>query len=303
MRITSPIPHDARDSAPLTPLTELKLTEPEAHLPSAHSLRQQRIPPACEHSGQLRSLENDFRERLKQKSLEIDRLTRDNARLLAIAVHDLRLPVAAIQIYSELLAENIGGTASPELIEWINSIQSVSEFVLRLLDETTDLAIMGSGTAQLHATPAILASIVAKSVTMSRPRAARKQMHLNLIQYGEPRPVLVDRIKMTKVFNNLIENAIKYCQPGARIEARVWRVEDRVVVSVEDNGPGIEPSDLKTLFTPFQRTRARALSEEHSAGLGLAIAKHLVDLHGGQISVRSEIGVGTTFCVSLPTRV
>ena len=300
MRITSPIPHDARDSAPLTPLTELKLTEPEAHLPPALSVRHKQT---CEHSCQIRSLENDFRERLKQKSLEIDRLTRDNARLLAIAVHDLRLPVATIQIYSELLAEGIGGTASPELIEWISSIQTASEFVLRLLDETTDLAIMESGTAQLHATPAILASIVAKSVTMSRPRAARKQIHLNLVQYGEPRPVLVDRIKMTKVFNNLIENAIKYCQPGARIEARVWRVEDRVVVSVEDNGPGIEPTDLKTLFTPFQRTRARALSEEHSAGLGLAIAKHLVDLHGGQISVRSEIGVGTTFCVSLPTRV
>jgi signal transduction histidine kinase len=108
---------------------------------------------------------------------------------------------------------------------------------------------------------------------------------------------------MTKVFNNLIENAIKYCQPGTRIEVRVWRVEDRVMVSVEDDGPGIEPTDLKTLFTPFQRTRARALSEEHSAGLGLAIAKHLVDLHGGQISVRSEIGVGTTFYVSLPIRV
>jgi signal transduction histidine kinase len=108
---------------------------------------------------------------------------------------------------------------------------------------------------------------------------------------------------MTKVFNNLIENAIKYCQPGARIEVRVWRVEDRVMVSVEDDGPGIEAADLKTLFSPFQRTRARALSEERSAGLGLAIAKHMVDLHGGQISVRSEIGVGTTFYVSLPAQV
>jgi signal transduction histidine kinase len=128
-------------------------------------------------------------------------------------------------------------------------------------------------------------------------------MHLTLLQHGEPRPVLVDRVKITKVFNNLIENAIKYCQPGTRIEVRVWRVEDRVMVSVGDDGPGIDSTDLKTLFTPFQRTRARARSEEHSAGLGLAIAKHMVDLHGGQISVRSEIGVGTTFYVSLPTQV
>jgi two-component system phosphate regulon sensor histidine kinase PhoR len=128
-------------------------------------------------------------------------------------------------------------------------------------------------------------------------------MHLNLVQYGEPRPVLVDRIKMTKVFNNLIENAIKYCQPGARIDVRVWRVDHRVVASVADNGPGIDPTDLKTLFTAFQKTRARALSEEPSAGLGLAIAKHIVDLHGGQISVSTQIGVGTAFYVSLPAPV
>jgi signal transduction histidine kinase len=105
---------------------------------------------------------------------------------------------------------------------------------------------------------------------------------------------------MIKVFNNLIENAIKYCQPGARIEARISRGEDSVLVAVQDDGPGIGPADLKTLFTPFQRTRARALSEEPSAGLGLAIAKDIVDLHGGRIWVKSEVGKGTTFYVSLP---
>ncbi len=70
---------------------------------------------------------------------------------------------------------------------------------------------------------------------MSRPLAARKQIHLTLLQSGEPRPVLVDRVKMTKVFNNLIGNAIKYCQRGARIEVCVWRVDDRVMVAVDDD--------------------------------------------------------------------
>ena len=296
IRNTSPLPYKQRD------IELLSTSGTTAHVsqPAPRQLvARDQVPLACEDCSQIRILT----EKIKQKDLIFERLIRNKAELLAIAVHDLRLPVATIQIYSELLAEGIGSTASSELIEWINSIQSVSEFVLRLLDETTDLAMVESGTAQLHATPAILAPIVAKSVTMSRPRAARKQMHLNLFHYGEPQPVLVDRVKMTKVFNNLIENAIKYCQPGTRIEVRVWSVEDRVMVSVQDDGPGIEATDLKTLFTPFQRTRARALSEEHGAGLGLAIAKHMVDLHGGQISVSSEIGVGTTFCVSLPAQV
>ena len=266
-------------------------------------LASEDIPLSCEHCTQLRRLTDVLRQKIKQKDLAFERLIQTKGELLGIAVHDLRLPVATIRTYGELLFEGIGSTASPEVTEWIHSIQSVSDFVLRLLDDVTDLAMVESGAVQLHLRPEILASIAAESVTMSSHLAASKQMHVTLLQYGEPRPVLVDSVKMIKVFNNLIENAIKYCQPGARIDVRVWRVEDRVMVSVEDDGPGIEPADLKTLFTPFQRTRARALSEEHSAGLGLAIAKRMVHLHGGQINVRSEIGVGTTFYVSLPTPV
>jgi signal transduction histidine kinase len=266
-------------------------------------LASEDISPTCEHCTDLRRLADVLEQKIKQRDLALERLTQTKAELLGIAVHDLRLPVATIRTYGQLLFEGIGRTASPEVIEWINSIQSVSEFALRLLDDVTDLAMVESGAVQLHVRPEILASIAEVSVTMSSPLAASKQMHVTLVQYGEPQLVLVDSVKMTKVFNNLIENAIKYCQPGARIDVRVWRIDDRVMVSVEDDGPGIEPADLKTLFTPFQRTRARALSEEHGAGLGLAIAKHMVHLHGGQISVRSEIGVGTTFYVSLPTLV
>jgi len=284
MRIASPISH----------------AEPAAHLLQVTAKRDQ-IPPACEHCDQFRLLAAKLRGKAKRKSLELDRIFRDKAELLGTAVHDLRLPVANIQIYSELMAEGINGTAGPELIEWVNSIHASSTFALRLLDETLDLAIAESGTAQLHAVPAILAPIVAKSVSMSFPLAARKQMGLTLIQEGEPQPVLLDAIKMCKVFNNLIENAIKYSQPGARIEVRILREEDSVRVSVKDDGPGIGPADLKTLFTPFQRTRARALSEEPSAGLGLSIAKRIVNLHGGRIWLNTETGKGTTFYVSLPT--
>ena len=107
-------------------------------------------------------------------------------------------------------------------------------------------------------------------------------------------------MRLRQVFNNLFDNAIKYCQPGAEIEAKIWRRYNEVVVSVSDNGPGIGPEDLKTLFTPFQKTRARSLSEEPGTGLGLAIAKRIVELHGGRITAQSAVGHGTTFQVSLP---
>jgi len=297
LRIAPPIPHEAHDSASLT---ALEIPEPMAHLQPEVSLRRDRIPAAGEHRTQLRL---SFRERRKQKGPEFDKVIREKAELLGLAVHDLRLPVATIQIYSELLAEGIGGGASPEVLEWINSIHSVSEFALRMLDETLDLAIAESGTVQLHTAPAILSDVVERSVSMSFPLAARKQIGLTLIQDGEPQPVLMDRVKMSKVFNNLIENAIKYCQPGARIEVQVSYRRDSARVSVQDDGPGIGHADLKTLFTPFQRTRARALSAEPSAGLGLSIAKRIVDLHGGRIWLKSEIGKGTTFYVCLPIQI
>ena len=220
--------------------------------------------------------------------------------LLGTAAHDLRHPAAAILIYSELLSEAIGHKVSKEQGALIDSIHSVSQFMLHMLDDTLDLARARAGTVRLHTACSTVAAIVTESVEMSWPLAAKKHMRLNFVQEGEALPIILDAVKIRQVFNNLIENAIKYCQPGARIDVRISRTADWVLVSVEDNGPGISPADLETLFIPFQRTLARALSEERGAGLGLAIAKHIVDLHGGRIQVDSQVGRGTTFYVSLP---
>ena len=296
-RNTSPL----QFQLPNEPLLRLSKTIALAARPEPTDLlASEELAPTCEHCVLLRRLIDVLQLKIKQKDLEFDRLSQEKAELLGIAAHDLRLPIATIQIYGALLAECIGGGASPELIELIGSIQSTSEFALRILEDTLELAVAQSGTSQLHARPAILSSIAARSVAMCRPLAAGKGMHITFVQQGEPRVVLADPGKMNRVFNNLIENAIKYCQPGTEIEVRVSHGPDRVLVSVQDDGPGIPPADLKTLFTPFQRTRARALSEEPSAGLGLSISKRIVDLHGGRIWLRSDHGKGTTFYVSLP---
>jgi signal transduction histidine kinase len=125
-------------------------------------------------------------------------------------------------------------------------------------------------------------------------------MQLRFVEEGNARPVLVDPVRLREVFNNLIENAIEHCQPGTEIEVKVWRAEGAVLISISDNGPGMDPEALQVLFTPFQKTIARAPSERVRTGLGLAIVKHIVELHGGQIIAQSELGHGTRFEVSLP---
>ena len=244
----------------------------------------------CDECGKVSSL---------TRNNEVGRSSSDMT-LLQAAAHDLRHPAAAILIYSELLTEAMGQTASEEQREWIDSIHSVSQFMLRLLDDTFDFASQPAGTSQLHTAFSTVATVVEQSVKMSRPLAARKQICLTLVEDGEPVPVLLNAVKIGKVFNNLIENAIKYCPPGARIDVRISRANGKVMVAVQDNGPGMDPSRLDNLFIPFRRARAATLSGEQGTGLGLAIAKHIVDLHGGKIRVESQVGKGTTFYVSLP---
>jgi signal transduction histidine kinase len=230
----------------------------------------------------------------------VDPLILENTTSLGMVAHDLRHPAAALVTYSELLAQTVVRNTSEEQRWLVDSIHSVSKYLLRLLDDALDLAQAQSGTVQLRAVPSTVVTIVAQCVAISRPLADRKQIRLNFFQEGKPRLVLLDALKMSKVFNNLIENAIRCCQPGALIEVRVSRSEGAVLVSVHDDGPGIDPVDLRTLFIPFQKIGSRARSDESSTGLGLAIAKHAVDLHGGRIWANSEVGKGTTFYVSLP---
>jgi two-component system phosphate regulon sensor histidine kinase PhoR len=224
----------------------------------------------------------------------------ENTTPLGMAAHDLRHPAAALVTYSELLTETLGPQASVQQRELIDSIHSVSELLLNLLDDSLELAQAQSGNAQMRTVRSTVVTVLAQCVAMSRPLADRKKIRLSFVQEGKPLLVVMDKIKMTKVFNNLIENAIQYCQPGARINVRLMRGDDTVLVTVRDNGPGIDLTALRTLFTPFQKNRPQACSDQSGTGLGLAIAKHAVDLHGGRIWANSEVGKGTTFWVSLP---
>lgn len=221
--------------------------------------------------------------------------------LLRSAAHDLRQPLIVIQAYTELLANGANSALSEEQQAILTEILSATELTMHLLDETLDLANADSQSPLLRARPLPLSDVIARCVALNAPLAERKEMRLSFVPDRGRQTVLIDPTEMVKVFNNLIGNAIKYCQPGASIAIRVLSAKRKVVASIQDDGPGITPADMMTLFTPFQRTRARAVSEEHSSGLGLAISKRIVEQHGGQILVESTVGNGSTFYVSLPT--
>ena len=115
-----------------------------------------------------------------------------------------------------------------------------------------------------------------------------------------PSQVLLDASKIEQVLNNLISNALKFSNAGTCIAVRVGLKEDSVVISVRDQGPGIPANELGRLFSPFARTSVKSPTGEKSTGLGLVIVKHIVEAHGGSISVESKPGRGTAFHVVLP---
>ncbi len=142
--------------------------------------------------------------------------------LLAIAAHDLRHPAAALMMVSDLLADATRYTASREQVELIDAIHSISEVMLRSVDDILDFAQGESGfLVWLRAERLTVASIVERCVSMNHASADKSHIRLCFVQEGEPLPVLADPTKLSKVFNNLIGNAIKFCQPGGEIEVRI----------------------------------------------------------------------------------
>jgi len=286
-RSASPLRNQQRGDEPSISSRVLFRSGIARKLPGTFLIRDESLP-SCERCDRV-----DSHSRPNQEA---------GANILEIAAHDLRHPATVLVTLSELLREGAGQTMSEENMELINSIHSVSQFMIRLLDDTLDFAGGLAGAVQLHTAPSKVSGLVEQSVEMSRPLAAKKNISLDFDQDGEPLPVALDALKIRTVFNNLIDNAIKHCQPGARVAIRISRSPETVQVSVRDDGPGIAPSALKTVFTPFQQTCARASDEERGTGLGLAIAYNIVRLHGGRMDVKSQLGTGTTFYVTLPAQ-
>ena len=142
-----------------------------------------------------------------------------------------------------------------------------------------------------------MCSLVEESIALSRPLSQRKGTQIE-VMFQQPNPVVtLDRGKMLRVFQNLIENAIKYSQNGAKIELVIVTEGRKLLVTVRDNGPGIPNDELNSIFVLFHRTRAAGAAR--GTGLGLGICKGIVERHGGKIWAENAVGGGAVFRVSL----
>lgn len=221
-------------------------------------------------------------------------------KFLGIAAHDLRNPIAAFKGYLGILLDGVLGNIPEEQNQVLEKMQTTSNNMLTLINDLLDVSAIESGKLELKKEKVDLESylqdIHAANSLLAKPKSIRLTLD---VQPGIP-DIWLDRNRIGQVINNLITNAIKFSYPETEISIRAERRGQAVSISVEDQGQGIPPEEMPKLFAEFSKTSVRATGGEKSTGLGLAIVKRLVEAHGGQVWVKSEVGKGSVFGFALP---
>jgi len=218
--------------------------------------------------------------------------------LLSEVVHELRTPLTSIRGYSKmlLLAEDIDQEKKQEFAE---TIHREAVRLGQMINDFLDLARLESGRTYMTHEPVNMSEVISETLAILQPQAAERQISIPL-QVPETLPTLigdVDRLKQVMV--NLVSNAVKYNREGGRVDIEVQVGEDELNVAVRDTGRGIAEEDLPHIFEKFYRVNDPE-QQTKGTGLGLSITKHIVEAHGGTISVQSAKGQGSTFAFTLP---
>jgi len=185
--------------------------------------------------------------------------------------------------------------------EYLEDIVSSGNHLLSLINDVLDLSKVEAGQVELEVGPFSLREALERGVVMVREQATDEEVQVELSAGPEVDVVEGDERRIKQVIFNLLSNAVKFTPAGGEVDVSAIRVNGEVRVSVADTGPGIAPGDHERIFEEFQQTDA-GLEQLEGTGLGLALSKRLVELHGGRIWLESEIGKGSTFVFTLPAR-
>jgi signal transduction histidine kinase len=219
---------------------------------------------------------------------------------LGIAAHDLRNPISEIMMASSLLQKYATNLKPPEKDELLNMINRSSTFMSTLVNDLLDVAKIESGRLELEKTENNYNEFIEDCLKLNRLFAKEKNITIDFTPETNLSNIQFDQNQIRQVMNNLISNALKFSSPGSKVTIKVEKEGDYLVTKVIDEGPGIPAKEIPNLFKPFQRTSVPIPKGERSTGLGLAIAKKIVERHHGHIGVTSQVGKGSIFYFTLP---
>ncbi len=271
----------------------------EARLYAEGRGREQEI--AARNRELTEALEQNARllRELEEKSTQLEVASRHKSEFLANMSHELRTPLNAIIGFSEVLLERMFGELNAKQEEYLRDIFASGHHLLSLINDILDLSKVEAGRMELELADFDLGEALTSAATLVRERAGRKEIALHVTVDARLGQVRVDERKIRQVLLNLLSNAIKFTPERGRIEVRAVPADGVAQVSVTDTGVGIAPEDQETVFEEFRQVGASSAKQE-GTGLGLALCRKLVELHGGKIWIESQVGVGSTFTFTIP---
>ncbi len=240
-----------------------------------------------------------FRE-IEDKGRQIEAANRHKSEFLANMSHELRTPLNAIIGFSEVLLDPSLTVSDDERSQFMTDVLASGKHLLNLINEILDLAKVESGKMELQFEPAYLQDVFESVQHTMRALAAQKSIDLRVENDESLEQISMDGARIKQVLLNLVGNAIKFTPEAGQVWVKAQRETGRVRVEVGDSGPGIPAAEQERIFQEFQQVESSAKGKPEGTGLGLALAKKFVEMHGGEIWVESEVGKGSRFFFTLP---
>ncbi len=229
--------------------------------------------------------------------VELDRMKSD---FISIVSHELKTPLTSIKGFVRLLAAGRVGEVNEKQLHYLEIVTQQTESLTELINDLLDLSRIESGIIEVRREPVQLREVIREVLQGLENLAREKEVALvEEVPAGMP-TVSGDAYRLAQVFTNLIHNAIKFTPPGGEVRVEGEGDGGRCLVRVRDSGMGIPPQDLEKIFDKFYQVDSSSTRQQSGTGLGLCISRQLVEAHGGEIRVESELGKGSTFTVSLP---
>ena len=242
-----------------------------------------------------------FRE-IEDKSRELEVANKHKSAFLASMSHELRTPLNAIIGFSEVLLARYFGELNEKQDDYLKDIHASGRHLLNLINDVLDLSKVEAGRMELDLSQFDLPAALADAMTLIRERATKHGIALALETDPTLAMVNADERKFKQILLNLLSNAVKFTPDGGRIEVSAIRDRTGIQVAVKDTGIGIAPEDQQAVFEEFRQVGGDYTSKQEGTGLGLALTRRFVELHGGRIWVESAPGKGSTFFFTIPDR-
>jgi signal transduction histidine kinase len=237
---------------------------------------------------------------IQEKSRQLEIANRHKSEFLANMSHELRTPLNAIIGFSEVLDERYFGELNQKQAEYVKDIHSSGRHLLQLINDILDLSKIEAGRMELDASDFDLPAALQNALTLVRERAQRHGIALGLDVDPTLGMFRADERKFKQIMLNLLSNAVKFTPEGGKVGVAAKLNGSSVEVSVSDTGVGIAPEDQAIVFEEFRQVGRDYTRKAEGTGLGLALTRRFVELHGGVISLASTPGKGSTFTFTLP---